>query len=315
MTCRKIKKTSDSLETRYYDLSMKNFNLEKLLLFVITTLSLNLFAAVLSPAYMESQNVDEAKLYNLQDNQVDQLPEEFTFPGQPKKVALFYGKGTWFFGKRHLKNFLYSHGRSYKVIYERDILNGSLNKGAFHTLVMPGGKSWIYIENLGDKGAQEILKFVNAGGNYLGICAGAFYATSHRQGPNPTPVPYGIGLLTGIAFDGTALKTPPFKGGMLDFQFFLTGFNKSYRILLLGGSSFQITPEEMKIKKIQIYSQFAPNFPAMVAFDFGKGKVFLSGPHLEVEESQSILGLWYRDPDSEWPILEAMFANHFKNNK
>ncbi len=270
---------------------------------------------MLPAAYMESQNLDESAFYNLQDNQPDRLPDEISFPGKPKKVALFYGKGTWFFGKRHLKNFLYSHGRSYKVIYEKDILNGSLNKENYDTLVMPGGKSWIYVENLGPKGADEILKFVNAGGNYLGICAGAYYATSHRQGPNPNPVPYGIGLLSGIAFDGSALKTAPFKGGILNFKFFLKDFNKSYKVLLLGGPAFLFSIEEMKAKNIQTFSEFSPKFPAMVAFNFGKGKVFLSGPHLEIEENQSILGLRYHDPDSEWPILEAMFANHFKTTK
>jgi hypothetical protein len=281
------------------------------------------FIAAISPSYssafagslmyMEHQPIEEGILNSAQDTQPDRLPDEVVFPGQPKKVALFYGKGSWSIGKRQLKNFLYSHGRSYQVIYEKDILSGLFTRGSFHTLIMPGGKSWIYNENLGAKGAQEILKFVNAGGNYIGICAGAFYATSHRQGPSPTPVPYGIGLLTGIAFDGTALKVPPFKGGMLDFKFFMPGFKDSYRVLLLGGSAFLYTEAEAKTKKIQVYSQFAKNFPAMIAFEFGKGKVFLSGPHLEVEENRSILAWRYRDPDSEWPIVEYVFNTHFKN--
>lgn len=265
--------------------------------------------------YMENQPVEEGIFNDVKDNQPDQHPDEVIFPGKPKQVALYYGKGTWFIGRKHLKNFLYSHGRSYKVIYEKDILNGSLNKGAFHTLIMPGGKSWIYNENLGALGAQEILKFVNAGGNYFGICAGAYYATSHRQGPSATPIDYGIGLLTGIAFDGTVLKVAPFKGGMLDFKFFAPNFKDSYRSLLLGGPALLFTEAEAKAKKIQVYSLFTKNFPSMIAFEFGKGRVFLTGPHLEVEENQSILGVRYYDPDSEWPIIEHVFANHFKNTK
>ncbi|MBL7542320.1 MAG: hypothetical protein JNL11_00820 [Bdellovibrionaceae bacterium] len=263
--------------------------------------------------YMEYQGVDEGSWNDLKDNQVDQLPDQVIFPGKAKVVGLFYGKGTWLFGKRHLKNFLYSRRRSYKVIYEKDILNGSLNKGGFHTLIMPGGKSWIYNENLGSKGAQEILKFVNAGGNYVGICAGAFYATSHRQGPTPMPTPYGIGLLNGIAFDGTALKVKPFKGGMLDFKFYMQNFKKDYRILLLGGPAFLVDETEAKLKRIKMYSEFSKNFPAMIVFEFGKGRVFLSGPHLEIEENQSVLGIRYHDPDSEWPILESIFVNYFQN--
>lgn len=265
--------------------------------------------------YMEHQNVAEGILNDVKDTLPDNLPNEVVFSGKPKQVALFYGKGTWSIGRKHLKNFLYSHGRSYKVIYEADILKGSLNSGAYHTLIMPGGKSWIYNENLGMHGAQEILKFVNGGGNYLGICAGAFYAASHRQGPTPTPVSYGIGLLNGIAFDGTALNVAPFKSGMMDFKFFVPNFKNAYHSLLLGGPALLYTNAEAKAKRIQVYSVFTKNLPAMIALEFGKGRVFLTGPHIEVEEHQSILALRYRDPDSEWPIIEYVFNHHFKNTK
>ncbi|OYZ10998.1 MAG: hypothetical protein B7Y39_19825 [Bdellovibrio sp. 28-41-41] len=265
--------------------------------------------------YMEYQNVMEGIYNDVKETTPDRLPDDVVFPGKPKQVALFYGKGTWGTGRSQLKNFLYSHGRSYKIIYEKDILSGSLNKGGYHTLIIPGGKSWIYNENLGAVGAQEILKFVNAGGNYIGICAGAFYATSHRQGPTSTPINYGIGLLNGIALDGTALKMAPFKTGMSDYKLALPNFKDSYRILLLGGPSLLYTEAEAKAKRIQVYSIFASNLPAMIAFEYGKGRVFLSGPHLEVEENQSIIGVKYRDPDSEWPIVEYVFTNHFRNPK
>ncbi len=289
---------------------MKNVVITILALIVGSSISYGFAGSLM---YMEYQNVTEGSFNDVKETVPDRLPDNVVFPGKPKQVALFYGKGTWGTGRNQLKNFLYSHGRSYKVIYEKDILNGSLNKGSFHTLIIPGGKSWIYNENLGATGAQEILKFVNAGGNYIGICAGAFYATSHRQGPTPTPVNYGIGLLTGIALDGTALKMAPFKTGMSDYKFFVPGFKDTYRTLLLGGPALLFTDAEAKAKRIQVYSVFTKDFPAMIAFEFGKGRVFLSGPHLEVEESQSIIGLKYRDPDSEWPIVEHVFATHFKN--
>jgi glutamine amidotransferase-like uncharacterized protein len=287
---------------------MTKFILVLLLVLVARTQS---FGYAGSLMYMEKMNVDEGSLNHIQESQPDTVPDEFQFPGQVKKVALFYGKGTWNIGRKQLKNFLYSQGRSYKVVYENEILNGSLNRGGYHTLVMPGGKSWIYNENLGAKGAQEILKFVNAGGNYIGICAGAFYATSYRQGPSPTPVLYGIGLLNGIAFDGTALKVQQFKSGMNNYPFLLAGFPKQFRILLLGGPALLYDANESKLKKIQVYSLFSQNMPSMVAFEFGKGRVFLSGPHLEVEEHQSIIGVRYKDPDSEWPILDHVFRNFF----
>lgn len=282
---------------------------------IFCLLTLNAFSQSRLSDYMEQAGLAEGAFNSIQDNQPDTLPDNFQVRGDTKKVALFYGKGTWFFGKRHLKNFLYSYQRSFRVITENDILSGALNSGEFHTLIMPGGKSWIYLDNLGPKGAVEIAKFVSSGGNYMGICAGAYYATSLRQGPAKTPTNYGIGLLNGIAYDGTALRTPPFRSGMMNFDVLIPGFPSTYRILLLGGPSFYYTEQEANLKKIKVLSLFAPQMPAMITFEFGKGHVFLSGPHGEVEENKSILRLRYNDPDSEWPIIDYVFKNYFKNTK
>jgi glutamine amidotransferase-like uncharacterized protein len=240
----------------------------------------------------------------------DTLPDSFIQKGDKKKIALYIGKGTWSYGKTHLKRFFLKYKHSYEVITAKEIIQGKLNFANYRVIVMPGGKSWKYIEELGPQGAQIIKNFVDQGGGYFGICAGAYYAVSHRQGPSKNPESYGIGLLRGIALDGTVLKVPPFRGGMMKIDTYMSDFKSSYDILMLGGASFHYDPVEMLAKKVRILGTISPiQFPTMIYFNFGKGKVFLTGPHVEIEESDSILGIIHKDPDSEWPFIEKILTS------
>ncbi len=238
------------------------------------------------------------------------LPREFIQRGEAPLVALYVGNGTWDVGKEHLKMFFREHGVSYREVTAAGILSRELLAADYSILVMPGGESWEYLNELGDEGAKRIREFVDQGGGYVGICAGAFYATSQRLGGVATG-PYGIGLLDGTAYDGTAMETKPFIEGMMDFDFLpsaiTTGFASIFRIALLGGPSFRYTAEEAARKHISVLAQFQViHEPAMILFDYGQGHVFLTGPHLEVEEERTDWGKEWADPDSEWPILERV---------
>lgn len=56
-----------------------------------------------------------------------------------------------------------------------DILAGRLDP-AVKLFVMPGGEDRYYFEKLKGEGNRRIREFVERGGRYLGICAGAYYA-------------------------------------------------------------------------------------------------------------------------------------------
>ena len=231
-------------------------------------------------------------------------------PDAEASVGLYVGKGTWDAGKEHLKMFLSERGYTYRSLTAKDILDGVLIRSGVRLLIMPGGESWEYLKELGAAGADLIRGFVAQGGGYLGICAGAFYATSHREGGYATG-PYGIGLLEGTAYDGTALKTPPFIEGMMDLNFpqtaLLQGLQAQFRIVMFGGPSFRYAKDEAQKKEISVLARFQKiDEPGMITFHFGRGRVFLSGPHLEIEEDRTNWGLDFFDPDSEWPILDRV---------
>lgn len=241
------------------------------------------------------------------------LPDNYVPNGRAAQVGLYVGTGTWDAGKEHLKWFLQEHGFSYRSLTAEDILLGKLEDEGVRLLIMPGGESWEYLKELGDEGAERIRHFVSTGGGYMGICAGAFYGTALREGGVKTG-PYGIGLLNGTAYDGTDLHTDPFIEGMMDFDTrpdpLMKDFQKTFRIVLFGGPSFHYTPDEAKQKQIGVMMEFQKlHEPAMITLHYGAGRVFLSGPHLEVEENRTDWGPEYFDPESEWPILERV--THF----
>ena len=221
----------------------------------------------------------------------------------PAQIALYSDAGSWDLGKEHLKLFFQQYGFSYTTLSAQDIQQGKLQSSGVQLLVMPEGESWTYLNSLGSTGAENILNFVSGGGRYFGVCAGAFYAVSHRD-VGYANGDYGIGLLNGVAYDGTSLHNNHFKDGILGFDFLIQGFQSLYRIMLLGGPSFHYSPEEASKKQIQVLAKFEQTQePAMILYRYNHGKVFLSGPHLEIEEGLIDWGPEYQDPDSEWPVL------------
>lgn len=239
------------------------------------------------------------------------IADEFVARGakSDKKVAVYLDNGVWDLGLAHFKLLLQSANYSYKVLSAKDIQSGQLTTDVYDMLLMPGGKSWIYLDDLGETGAKAIRDFVASGGGYLGTCAGAFYATSNRKDSRRNNTPYGIGLLEGTAYDGTALGTRPFVSGMMNIDYHMKEFKQDYRVLLLGGPAFIYTAEEARKKNIRVLANFEGfASPAMISLNYGQGRVVLVGPHGEIEEGQADAGRRWRDADSEWPILKRVMA-------
>lgn len=236
----------------------------------------------------------------------------FVFCGQGafSKVFLYDGRGAWDEGLRNLKDFLVEYELEFETLGASDLIHGDLEKQAPELLIMPGGESWVYLDELGEKGAEEIRRFVNGGGGYLGICAGAFYATSHREGGAATG-PYGIGLLDGVAFDATSVGVPGFIEGVVQFDWELgnplvSGLKKSTKMLLYGGPVLKFSQHEAKKKEIEILLRFAQTLePAMIRFRYGKGRVLLSSPHLEIKEEKGELP----QHDLHWPFLHRVIQS------
>jgi len=117
--------------------------------------------------------------------------------GESVNRAAFFWDESFLWGLMAYKA-LRANNLPFELIRSEDIKNGCLKN--YKMLFVPGGWASNKIKTLGDKGINEIKKFVNDGGNYLGFCGGAGLATLD-----------GIGLLD-IKRMPTKQRVPSFNG-------------------------------------------------------------------------------------------------------
>jgi len=158
----------------------------------------------------------------------------------------------------------------------------------------------------------------------MGICAGAWWACDYMvwmADPNYPPPEYhvegdesNLDLFPGVARGPIEEITPFHTGTMtrIDIVNHTHPITKSlpdYLQILYWGRPYLLPYPDAKITVLGTYN--VTGTPAIVAFEYGKGRVFLCGPHPEVEENSDRDGLppvtpdmpGWSDPDSEWPLL------------
>lgn len=68
---------------------------------------------------------------------------------------------------------------TYKIIHNSDLRDGSLKD--YQALIIPGGSATTESNTMGPEAREEIKRFIKDGGIYLGVCAGAYLASSLKQ--------------------------------------------------------------------------------------------------------------------------------------
>lgn len=76
-------------------------------------------------------------------------------------------------------------------VHPSDILDGALDQ--FDVVVFPGGSGSKQAAGLGREGRETVGRFVRKGGGFIGICAGAYLATSHY--------PWSLALMNSASLD------------------------------------------------------------------------------------------------------------------
>jgi glutamine amidotransferase-like uncharacterized protein len=187
----------------------------------------------------------------------------------------------------------------------------------FKIIAVPGGYAYNYYLDLGYSGANAIRDFVVGGGSYWGSCAGAFYALEEFEwseyGETGTYY-YGLGLFPGrgvgpivgiadwpnIAMTDVQMNT---SNGLID----LSQEPSNHSIMYYGGPYFETAGME-NITTLATYSY--NGMPAMIAFEYEQGRVFLSGPHPEWEEDSfrdgSIWDNYLEEDGSEWELCKGV---------
>ncbi|MGE4313292.1 MAG: BPL-N domain-containing protein [Pseudobdellovibrionaceae bacterium] len=180
--------------------------------------------------------------------------------------------------------------------------------------IIPGGASLYYSEKLDGAGNAAIRKWVEAGGTFLGICAGAYYACGKIDWARETQ--YAItrdGELN--FFEGCA--TGPIKDFIEDgdvdkcWDALITlqqPDGTSFQALYAAGPIFDEPKADAPLQVIARYADLEGCPPAILAGSIGKGRVVLSAVHLEYSKDLYSRALYqHRNPYKIWQ--DKLLAN------
>ncbi|MBA2113558.1 BPL-N domain-containing protein [Bremerella alba] len=109
------------------------------------------------------------------------------------RVAIYDHAKDFCKGTKNLKRFLTpENGFVLTVVRPDEIRKGVLHNN-YDVLIMPGGSASSQARHLEEEGRDQIRKFVQEGGGYVGICAGAYLCTTNK--------PYSLGLVNAKVWD------------------------------------------------------------------------------------------------------------------
>lgn len=155
-------------------------------------------------------------------------------------------------------------------------------------LIIPGGRDIPYDRLLKGKGTDNIRRFVENGGKFLGICAGAYFAAKEVIFEKGTDLevhePRDLQFFPGSAV-GTLFPTRPFAYGLES-----GAHAPSIRIedelipLYYNGGCYFAEAKTHPVKILGTYADFNDE-AAIISCQIGQGIALLSGVHFEVRSS------------------------------
>ena len=175
--------------------------------------------------------------------------------------------------------------KKYKIkeIRAADIVAGRWKKDAI-LLIMPGGASSYYCKYLNGEGNKQIQEYVSNGGAFLGICAGAYFATKHVEFAKDEA--YSTVCERELALFKGKIEGPSFLpfsygshfGTRAVPQVLSDGF--TFRVYYKGGGHFH---DVERIEGAQILGNYEDGRVSIIKVPYGKGVVILSNVHFEMD--------------------------------
>lgn len=200
------------------------------------------------------------------------------------KILVYNDEGVSAFSLAETLKTFRALSEDVEVVNHRTLIEEEWEKET-KLLVIPGGRDIPYDRNLRGKGTEKIRRFVEEGGSYLGICAGAYFGCSEVifEKGKPLEVHEKRDLKF---FPGAAVGTlygAPFcyvsKKGLYPSEISFEG--KTLYLYYNGGCTFKNATSHPSVKVLAEY-QDADHQSAIIHCKVGKGNVILSGVHFEV---------------------------------
>jgi glutamine amidotransferase-like uncharacterized protein len=153
-------------------------------------------------------------------------------------------------------------------------------------IVFPGGRDTFYHKALEGAGTEKIYGYVSQGGSYLGLCAGAYFACSgiefEKEGSlavcEERSLKFFPGIAKGSAYGPNKYSYENCRGveaALISSEWgnCLAYFN--------GGCTFEASEHYPQVKILSRYLDLEGAPPAVLEIQVGKGRVILSGVHIE----------------------------------
>jgi hypothetical protein len=216
-----------------------------------------------------------------------------------RRVAIYNGPGASRAASRHFDKMLRSKpGTLTRLIGPPDIADGVLDK-QFDAVIFGGGSGSKQAAGIGLPGHNAVRAFVKSGGGYLGVCGGAYLATSEYT--------WGLKIIDARTVDRKHWKRGRGKVKMEFTKLGASVLGPPARLVdipyangpLLGPYKRKDLDDYRVLAHFrgEINENNAPrgvmmNSPAMILGKFGAGKVILFSPH--PEKTESLGGLVHR---------------------
>ncbi|NCO03955.1 MAG: biotin--protein ligase [Alphaproteobacteria bacterium] len=200
-----------------------------------------------------------------------------------QKILLYCDTGASAFSILSARHYF----KDYQVtlVTAQDIIDHGIPQSA-DFFVMPGGADIPYTQKLNGKGNAEIRRYVENGGTYLGICAGAYYGCADIEFQKGTQTaicgPRELGFVKGTAIGCLKEIAKPYDTSLHSAA--VTTINKQGHmlpVLYWGGCFFNFKNSE-NITVLATYADIENTPPALISCAVGKGRALLSGVHFEV---------------------------------
>jgi len=204
-------------------------------------------------------------------------------------AAIYVGRGTSALSIKGARAMLEERGVEVILVTAKE-LPKTLQEPNCRLLVMPGGRDRPYHASLGEEGALRIRQFVEKGGSYLGLCAGAYFASARVLFQPGTDMQVDeqrpLALFPGTAWG--AVTGPEFK---YSSEAGTAGVNLGSDLIVYynGGCSFKGEEEEVfgDCKVEASYEEVEGRPPAVLSRTLAEGRVILSGVHWEISANMA----------------------------
>jgi glutamine amidotransferase-like uncharacterized protein len=205
-------------------------------------------------------------------------------------AAVYHDQGTGEFSRAALLAALATRFRV-RRIYASELVASDAWHASTELLAFPGGADLPYARLLNGAGNASILRYIEAGGEFLGVCAGAYYVSRRiafeAQSPAAITGERELALFAGTARGSLHDLAEPYSLEHLRCTALAplraSATQQPLHALYWGGPEF-IPDGDSNVRPLLAYE--SPSRIAALSADVGKGRIVLSGVHAEVSGTQ-----------------------------